>query len=68
MVCVSVPGLALLCIVGVFLIKKTKKGGGNHRNALQITEHAVVVGPWTDHEKNKRNLSEIIMAFFFLNS
>lgn len=47
------------------LKKQPKKGGGNHRNALQITEHAVVLGPWTDNEENKKNSSEIIMAFFF---
>lgn len=68
---VSVPSLALslhVYLLGVFFLlkkKQTKKGGGNHRNALQITEHAVVLGPGTDNEENKKNSSEIIMAFFF---
>lgn len=40
-----------------------KKGGGNHRNALEITEHAAAFGPWTDNKENMKNSSEIITLF-----
>lgn len=37
-----------------------KKCGGNHRNAPEITEHATVLGLWTDNKENIKNPSEII--------